>query len=367
MCDLETDAKPEHLFFIDNLRIVLTVLVVLHHQAVFYATNVVLMLFLMFNQAFFMGLFFFLSGLFTPSSYDRKGPWGFLKDRLTRLGIPILIYIFVLSPIAKICMSLYQPTNSVAQIFASFSWNQYFGMIGIGQLWFLVMLLIFDIFYILWRTVTSNKQEIIPGVQSAPETRIICLFIVVLAFFTYLMRMFVPINTWVLFFPSLAYLPQYITFFIIGTIAHQRDWLRLIPDKSGKTAIIAALAGTFTLFLIAMNRVIGTGGGFLGNGHWQSGIYALWDSLFAVGLCLFLIIYFRRRFDHQKSFGRSLQKSCFTVFIIHSIVIVIAAVVLRDLQLMPLLKFVLAGCISVPLSFIAAYFIRKIPYANKIL
>ena len=367
MCDSERAANPERLFFIDNLRIVLTVLVVVHHQAVFYATNVPLILFLMFNQAYFMGLFFFLSGLFTPSSYDRKGPWGFLKDRLMRLGIPILIYVFMLSPIAKICMSIFQQTNDTGHILSSLSWSKYFDMIGIGQLWFLVMLLIFDACYILWRVATANKQWKIPGKNSTPKIRAICLFIAALAFITYLTRIIVPINTWVLFFPSLAYLPQYISFFIIGTVAYQRDWLRLLPDRLGKTALIATIVGTFTLFIVAMNQVIGTGGGFIGNGHWQSGVYALWDSLFAVGLCLFLLIFFRRRLNNQKNFGRSLQKSCFAVFIIHSIVIVIAATVLRDLQLMPLLKFFLAGCISVPLSFATAYLLRKIPYANRIL
>jgi len=367
MYDSERTAKPERLFFIDNLRIVLTILVVVHHQAVFYATNAPLILFLMFNQAYFMGLFFFLSGLFTPSSYDRKGLWGFLKDRLMRLGIPILIYVLFLSPIAKICMSLFQQTNTIGQILSSFSWSQYFGMLGIGQLWFLVMLLFFDVCYLLWRLATSKKQEKIPSERSAPKIRAICLFIVALAILTYLTRIIVPINTWVLFFPSFAYLPQYITFFIIGTIAYQRDWLRLLPDKLGKTALIATIVGTFTLFIVAMNQIIGTGGGFIGNGHWQSGVYALWDSLFAVGLCLFLIIFFRRRLDRQKNFGRSLQKCCFTVFIIHSIIIVIAATILRDLQVIPLLKFLLAGCISVPLSFAAAWFIRKIPYANRIL
>jgi len=188
-----------------------------------------------------------------------------------------------------------------------------------------------------------------------------------LAFATYLMRIIVPINTSVLFFPSLAYLPQYVSFFILGTIATQRDWLRLIPDKIGKIGFITAIAGTFILLPIAMSRLLGSPGDFIGLGNLQSGIYALWDSLFSVGLCLGLITYFRRRFDHQKSFGKDLQKSCFTVYIIHSLIIVIAALTLRDLQIISQLKFLIAACISVPLCFVVAYFIRKIPYINKIL
>ena len=50
------------------------------------------------NQSYFMCLFFFLSGYFTPSSYDRKGPMRFLADKLQRLGIPFLAFTFVLGP-----------------------------------------------------------------------------------------------------------------------------------------------------------------------------------------------------------------------------------------------------------------------------
>ena len=50
-------------------------------------------------QSFFMGLLFFLAGYFTPGAYDRKGPAGFLRDRLLRLGIPLLAFDFLLEPL----------------------------------------------------------------------------------------------------------------------------------------------------------------------------------------------------------------------------------------------------------------------------
>ena len=50
-------------------------------------------------QAFSMGLFFLISGYFTVGSYDRKGPRQFFKDRLLRLGIPLICYDFVIGPL----------------------------------------------------------------------------------------------------------------------------------------------------------------------------------------------------------------------------------------------------------------------------
>ena len=54
---------------------------------------------LILNQSYFMSLFFFISGYFTPSSFDRKGRHAFVYDKLKRLGIPFLGFTFVLGPL----------------------------------------------------------------------------------------------------------------------------------------------------------------------------------------------------------------------------------------------------------------------------
>lgn len=47
-----------------------------------------------------MTLMFFLSGLFVPSSFARKGSWKFLSDRLLRIGIPFVLAVIFLAPLA---------------------------------------------------------------------------------------------------------------------------------------------------------------------------------------------------------------------------------------------------------------------------
>jgi len=49
-----------------------------------------------------MGLFLLISAYFVPGSFDRKGASRFLKDRLIRLGIPMAVYSWVLSPTAGV-------------------------------------------------------------------------------------------------------------------------------------------------------------------------------------------------------------------------------------------------------------------------
>ena len=51
------------------------------------------------NQSYFMGLFFFWSGYFVPSSLDKKGFERFLHERFIRIGIPFTLYVYLLGPV----------------------------------------------------------------------------------------------------------------------------------------------------------------------------------------------------------------------------------------------------------------------------
>lgn len=58
-------------------------------------------LFCAWQDVYLMALMFFLSGLFVWPSLLRKGHFGFVRDRLLRLGVPFLFGILVIIPIAS--------------------------------------------------------------------------------------------------------------------------------------------------------------------------------------------------------------------------------------------------------------------------
>src|ERR1700759_4163350 len=108
--------KPQKakIAYIDHLKILATILVVLHHSFITYGapgswyyqqkTHLLgaqfpMTVFVATNQSFFMGFFFFLSALFIGPSYKKKGAGKFLTDRLKRLAIPLVFYSLVLSPV----------------------------------------------------------------------------------------------------------------------------------------------------------------------------------------------------------------------------------------------------------------------------
>jgi peptidoglycan/LPS O-acetylase OafA/YrhL len=384
--------KASRLFHIDHLRVALAILVVLHHVAMVYGAvlpmfyyleppfnsagaidlpaYLALLVFSLFNQAWFMGAFFLLAGYFAPGSIDRRGPGSFLKDRLLRLGIPLVIFYFVLSPLSW--LGLWLMPASLTGITTPPSWQAYPRFIGLGPMWFIAMLLVFGFGYAAWRMLARNRASPSVSTFSPPSYLGVGIFALALAGVSYLVRMVVPLGKSVQGFPTLAYLPQYLSFFVVGTVASRRDWFRALPSPMGIVGFVAAVVATVLLFPLAFSgrlfslELTAMANSF-GNGHWQSAVYALWDSIFAVGMCLGLITLFRRFFNGDGRFGRFLSQHSYAVYLIHIPVVVVVAYTLRGIELAPLLKFGLASLIAVPTCFAVAYIVRKIPFVSRVL
>jgi peptidoglycan/LPS O-acetylase OafA/YrhL len=383
--------KTARLFFVDHLRAALVILVVLHHLALVYGgippfyyfepptddllAGLVFLAFVLINQAWFMGAFFLIAGYFTPGSYERKGSGSFLKDRLLRLAIPLLVFYFVLNPISE--LGWYLVPASVTGMTDPLTWQSFWQIypriLGMGPVWFVAMLLIFSFGYGAWRMLTGNRTSTSMGESSGPNYLSIGLFILALALANYLIRIVVPLGKSVLNFPTLAYLPQYLSFFVIGTIASRHKWFRTLPGSMGVVGFVAALVATLILFPVAyisLLMAIEDGAQQLppfGYGTWQSAVYALWDSIFAVGMVLAVIPLFRRFFNGQGKFGRFLSQQSYAVYIIHIPIIVFLAIALREIELGAFLKFGMMALIVVSTCFVVAYLIRKIPGVSRIL
>ncbi len=96
-------------------------------------------LFCAWQDVYLMSLMFLLSGLFVYPSLARKQNWGFVRDRLLRLGVPFVFGVIVLVPIAEYpAYSVTAPEPSLADYFRSYVSLPF---VPNGQLWFLWQLL----------------------------------------------------------------------------------------------------------------------------------------------------------------------------------------------------------------------------------
>jgi peptidoglycan/LPS O-acetylase OafA/YrhL len=139
----------------DRARTFITLLVVIHHSVVNFTHfgNGDRMrwlgfdLVVLFNDSFFMAFMFFISGLFVRDSLMRKGSAIFLRDRAWRLGVPFLISIFVLMPVAYYPTFLrYHLPGTTDFNFLHFWWRTLtVGPWPSGPAWFLWVLLALDL------------------------------------------------------------------------------------------------------------------------------------------------------------------------------------------------------------------------------
>ncbi len=371
--------------FIDNIRVFLTILVVLHHLMIIYAGSgswglytegrqdtisaVLGTWFCAANQAYFMGFFLLIAAYFVPSSYDRKGAWLFFKDRLIRLGIPLIVYSWIISPLTYFVVSRVTQGQSLL-------WWQYLpgvsgSLIGNGPLWFVEVLLIFTAIYVAWRRI-FKPNALVPSVKTDsrfPSAKAIVLFAVLLAAVSFVIRLWLPVG-WEfgplnLQFPFFA---QYIALFVVGLIAYRRNWLASLSDSTGKRWLVIAVV------LIALFIPMAVAGGamesnkpFLGGLHWQAALLALWESLVCVSMCLGLTYLFRRYGNRQGRLAKFLAPNAYTVYLIHAPIITFTALALRNVDMYPLLKYGLAVLIALPLCFVLSNLIRKLPHAERVL
>ncbi|WP_336205051.1 acyltransferase family protein [Nonomuraea sp. LPB2021202275-12-8] len=349
------------LFAIDNLRVTLTVLVVVHHVALTYgniplwyytepardASGAVLDILVMINQAFFMGFFFLVSGFFTPGSHDRKGGRAFLRDRLVRLGIPLLVYLLLLRPL--VTLGIYADQDGMPY------WMFYLGSWDPGPMWFAEVLLGFALLYALFR----RWRRPVEASPSALRPRWIVLFVLCLSVATFLWRIPVPVGSYVpvLGLPTPNFLPQYASMFVAGIVAFRRGWFETLPVRAGRLGFV--VAGVSSVVLVPLSAIT--------TGAVSAALTATWESTFAVSLIIGLVVLFRERFGAQGPRGRWLSEHAFTVYVVHPLVLVAVGYALSGLQAVAVVKFAVAVAVSLPLCWALAYLVRSLPGAKRVL
>jgi surface polysaccharide O-acyltransferase-like enzyme len=381
------DVQPKgtsRLLFVDNIRVSLTILVLLHHLMITYSgtgswyytegkpdfvTTALGGWFCATNQAYFMGLFLLISAYFVPGSYDRKGAGRFLRDRLMRLGIPLAVFSWVINPLFVYAFFF----QNIRMPFWRFFPGEYFKtgpLIGAGPLWFVEVLLIFSLVYVLWRLLVRSRPANPAAEMRFPGNGSIVLFALLLGVAGFLVRLvfvmgaynFEPLN---LQFPFFA---QYIALFVVGLIAYRRNWLLGLPDKTGRLWLIIAIL----LMLVWVPMMLALGAvtdrvSFRGGWHWQSLVYALWESFLCISMCIALIYAFRRYLERRGKIAGSLVPNAYTAYIIHAPVITTLAFAVRDITLYPLLKWAVVALVAVPLCFGLSSLVRKLPYTKRVL
>jgi len=370
--------QAKKIFYIDNLKVGLIALVVLHHalntygaeggwyytQKTTHAGAIPMVILITINQSFFMGFFFFLSAYFIPGSYNKKGAARFVKDRLLRLGIPLLFYSLVLSPALIYLVYYFGKGHHIS--FIQFL-GGFYDWIDFGVLWFVAALLLFTFVYVLWRIVSKRYQS---KTFTTPSSGMILGFAAGVGIISFLVRIVFPIG-WILH-PvgfQLAYFSQYVALFLLGLVASKNNWLDAFPYNNGKRFARYALRLLLFFPVSAMIEKVTTApqAWFTGGFHWQQLLYAVWEQLLGFSIIVALLAYGKKLWNKSSPLMAKLSRSAFAVYIFHPLVLIALELSLRNWDVDPALKFLAVAPLGVAGSFLLASVITLIPGVRKII
>lgn len=358
--------------FIDTLRVALTALVVFQHAAITYGATSpadswywfqpgaspsrTLTIFCVINQAFFMGFFFMIAGYFIPASFARKGQWWFISNRLLRLGLPLLVFGFLLHPLS---VALGQATSAEA-IFALWFGMMTHGLFGSGPLWFVQTLLVFSLAYVFWRPLPRPNAE---TVRAFPGHRALFVSALAVGASAFLLRLVFPLDTTVsnLSFGSFA---SYIFLFVVGVTAARSKWLERVPSRM----VIPWLPiSVVSLIMLLVSTQFGNLGDYDGGWTIHAAVYAFFEPFCAWGIILALLRLFQSRFNVPSRVTRFLSARAYSVYGIHTPLLVVCCRLLSHWNSPVLVKFVVAGSLGCVTSIAAASLLLLVPGARRVL
>jgi glucans biosynthesis protein C len=377
--------ETKRLSYLDNLRSLVIFLVVVMHSNVTYSgmggwyykegnagsldfvSRALFGLYGSFTQAWFMGILFFLAAFFAARSLAKRGARGFLKERLFRLGLPLLIYMLVVEPLIGYFLIDYQGIRERYGFFevligylGSFRWLE-----GTGPLWFVEALLGFSAIYALYRTIRPASG----AAAAAPTALTLALIIVAIGLAAFSIRLFQPIGTSVANL-QLGFFASYIALFVLGIHAGERGWLPSLSEKTGLRWLGWTVGLGVPLWAIMMVAGGATSGSFLFNGgmNWQSFAYAFWEAGVAVGMSVGLIAFFRRFLNGENRITRLLAANSFGVYMFHAPILVAVSMALRFWQAPMMAKHLVVAPAAFALTLaLSALVLRRIPGLRSVL
>lgn len=355
--------QKQRIVYVDVIKVFLTCIVVAHHAGQAYGptggvwpvtdnnkTNWLGQFFFI-NASYMMGLYFFISGYFMLFSLQRKTNLQFIKDRLVRLGIPLLFFtFFIFLPFN------YLGSSTSSNLFVFFA-DTYFNKppIATGHLWFVASLLMYSFIYLL---LFPKRNELATVIAVRPfRIAYLFLYIVLLTLVTALVRLQYPIDVWCTWLipVEVAHIPQYLSLFLIGALFNRYQWLNSFKLSTGLLffafAIVAYAANEYLPLYIKQ--------------YWLTESFI--ESLLCIGISMALLTLFRHYGNRSYAVIRSLSNNAYGIYLFHLLIVIVLQMVLLSWNVNANIKFIVVTVMGITLSLGLSALLRKIELFKKVI
>ncbi|HEV2958112.1 MAG TPA: acyltransferase [Xanthobacteraceae bacterium] len=322
---------------------------------------------------YMMQLMFFLSGLFVWPSLRRKGPGQFLLDRFLRLGVPFLIGVYLLMPLA------YYPVYRVAA--TDPSWAHYFAQLyalpftPTGPLWFLSFAFALNIIAaaVYWLAPRTGELLSRLSAKAADHPLGFCLVLAAVSGLAY-----IPVASvttpwqWVTFGPiafQSGFASQYVIFFFAGVLVGALPLDRGVLRSDGPLVRrwgrwLAGALATFVLWIVptALN--------VKGPGETLPGLQTIADValvLYAASACLGLAAIFLRFAAVRRPIFEGVAENAYGIYLFHYLFVLWAQYALLRLSLPGVVKGVVVFAVTLLLSWAVSTAVCRTWLGNRLI
>jgi len=341
-------SKENRVHWMDNLRTITILLVVLYHIGGVYESaglwgwfwivddpdtiTWVGIVGIMFD-IIVMPTMFFVSGYLTPASLKNKTGWEFFKGKFKRLMIPWVIAVFTLIPIYKV---IFLYSRGLPQE----HWSTYFHVTNPNSqnwLWFLPVLFFFDMLYLL----LSKANIKIPNISI--KWAVLGTFLIGFVY-SFVIGGILGFRSWTLTplidFENERLLVYFMTF-LLGVLCFQQNVFAEKPPNK----LLYTIANSIAWIPVTLHIFARIWPFFYPEGFEITPLYRLiWHLSFYFSLLSLLYIMIESFWRYLDKTGRvwsELNRNSYGVYIIHVIIIGVFGTLLLNLNLPTLAKYLL--------------------------
>jgi fucose 4-O-acetylase-like acetyltransferase len=369
------------IYFLDNLRTFLILLVVLLHSGIVYETilenlwivsdpikNSSIGLIRLYLDVFVMFIIFFISGYFIPRSLENKNAWEFIKSKFKRIMLPWIMAVFTLIPAYKVIFLFsrglpQEEWYSYFHIFQRTGGDLYLFSDNPVQnwLWFLPVLFLFQVFYLV-----LSKTNVL-SIKLSLRTGVLLTFFMGLGYS--LLISFNELSGW--FHSPLLHFQRerlmvYFMVFLLGSLCYKLNVFE--SNKKNKKNYIWAhvtLSVSLSVFtIVALNlffNMVTPDRNYFFVSDSVDMIILYTTLLLSMLSFLYVFIYlFRFKFNKSNVLMAHLNKNSYQVYIIHVVVMGVIALLMLNLNMPAFIKYLLLTLLTYTVSNILVYVYRKI-------
>jgi len=332
-----------------------------------------------------MPVLFFIAGYFALPSIQTKRPLEFMKNKLKRLGIPLILGVFLVGPYLKYTRT-FQSYPATADYWQKFNENINYavtfrtGLIrSTGQFqhhyfWFISLLLLFFVIFALFQ---KSGFMFVPTSKQASKKSILLAFLIsgLLASFIALFIQGILGKTVILGDPWLTVagliqfrptvIAMYVICFILGVFAYSRNWFKGggVPGHYLFWASLSVvLFGLFIKVRDAITQIVFSGSNVPTH---YSVVYAGIRHFIVFTFLLMFISFSVKHWNRSSKLNNALSASSYHIYLVHMVFVVTIQSFLKQWIFgMVYFKFILVALGSVLLSLCISHFSIR-PYPKR--